>query len=263
MSLVPIADLHLNVTIEGSGSPLLLVHGFPLDHTMWRAQIAEFAKNQTVIAPDLRGFGRSEATTGTVEMARFADDLAEMLDELSVDEPVTFCGLSMGGYIAFEFLQRHPRRVRQLILCDTRAAADTSDAAARRHATADRVLAEGPGFLADTMPDKLYSESTRRDQPELIAATQKVIRQSSRIGVAAASRGMALRRDANPQLAQIAVPTLVVVGEEDVISPPDEMREWCGKIPGGQFVSLPGAGHMSPEEQPEQFNKVAGKFLQG
>ncbi|MCA9055715.1 MAG: alpha/beta fold hydrolase [Planctomycetaceae bacterium] len=261
MPLVPIADNHLNVEVTGNGPPLLFVHGFPLDGSMWRSQAEAFSATHTVIVPDLRGFGRSDVTTGTVTMARFADDLAEMLDELGVTEPVCLCGLSMGGYVAFEFERRHRTRLSALVLCDTRAIADSPEAKTNRFATAERVLLDGPDFLAEAMIDRLYSEATRRHHPELVAETQAVIRKAPRGGVAAASRGMAERREAASWLGEIEVPAMVVVGEHDVISPPEEMEEFSRKIPHVRFVCLSDAGHMSPEEQPRTFNAALRDFL--
>ncbi len=263
MSLVPLSEVHLNVHLAGSGPPLLLVHGFPLDHSMWDAQIAHCAATHTVIAPDLRGFGASDATTGTVTMARFADDLAELLVELGIAEPVCLCGLSMGGYIAFEFFRRHRSRLNRLVLCDTRAAADSPEARAQRYETADRVTLEGPVFLAESMPERMYAPRTHRQQPELVAATRDTIRRAPRSGVAAASRGMAEREEATRWLGEIDLPTLVVAGEHDAISPAAEMQAFASQIPGARFVPLAHAGHMAPQEQPQAFNPVLASFLNG
>lgn len=262
MPLVPISDIHLQVCVEGSGPPLVLLHGFPLDHTMWRRQIDYFSATRTVIAPDLRGLGRSDGATGTSTMERFADDVAELLDELSVNEPACVAGLSMGGCVAFQVLRRHPHRVASLVLVDCRAARDAPDVYQKRYETADRVMREGTAFLADMMLDRLYAPITSRQQPALIAATREVITSSPRGGTAAAARGLAERPDVTDWLSEIRVPTLVIVGAHDIISPPDEMRGIAGKIPGARFVCLDDAGHMSPEEQPSRFNAELESFLQ-
>src|SRR5438094_4929210 len=130
--LVAIPGSTLNVEEVGQGTPILFVHGFPLDHTMWRHQIADLSSDFRCIAPDLRGFGQSSVTAGTVTMEQFADDLAELLEALHVTEPIVFCGLSMGGYIAWQFARRHAPRLKGLILCDTRADPDAPEAAADR-----------------------------------------------------------------------------------------------------------------------------------
>ena len=262
MPLVPIADVHLNVEVAGSGSPIVFVHGFPLDGSMWRAQVEAFAETHTVIVPDLRGFGRSDVTTGTVSMARFADDLAEMLDELDVNNPVCLCGLSMGGYIAFEFERRHGQRLSSLVLCDTKSAADSPEAQQNRLATAERVTHEGAEFLADAMIARLYSQKTRLRRPDLIEATRSVIRQAPQGGVAAASRGMAARRDATEWLGRINLPTLVVVGAEDLLTPPDEVENFSRKIPNSRFVCLQDAGHMVPQERADAFNERLTTFFE-
>jgi 3-oxoadipate enol-lactonase len=160
MARIRVADVELNVVERGRGIPLLLVHGFPLDHTMWSGQIDALSDACRVIAPDLRGFGASDVTTGTVTMERLADDLAGLLDALEIAEPVALCGLSMGGYVAWQFWQRHRSRLARLILCDTRAAADPPETAHVRRESAERVLTDGPGFLADGMIDKLFAPKT-------------------------------------------------------------------------------------------------------
>jgi pimeloyl-ACP methyl ester carboxylesterase len=245
----------------GSGPVLLLVHGFPLDHTMWREQIEYFSPSRRVLAPDLRGFGNSSPTEGTVTMRQFADDLAALLDTLRIAEPVDFCGLSMGGYIAWPFFQHYRDKVRSLILCDTRAAADNPEARENRLGLATKVLQCGPGFIAETMPDKLFAGSTRDSNPDLVREVQDVIRSGNGQGIAAASRGMAERPDVTSLLPTIDVPTLVIVGEEDPISTRDEMQGIARAIPGAEFVPVRDAGHMAPLEQPAIVNAAIDRFL--
>ncbi len=263
MPTIALPDGPLHVTDAGSGLPLVLVHGFPLDHRMWQHQIESLSTSCRVIAPDLRGFGQSPPAKGeTVTMQEFAGELIAMLDELKIGEPVVLCGLSMGGYIAWEFVEQAAERLRGLILCDTRAAADSADAAAQRLMNADRVLREGPEFLAEGMPEKLFSEVTREDQPEIVSKTQEVIRGTSREGIAAALRGMAERADVRDRLAGITLRTLLVCGEEDAISPPEEMRAIAEGLPEARFEVIARAGHMAPLEQPEAVNAVIREFLE-
>jgi pimeloyl-ACP methyl ester carboxylesterase len=246
---------------EGSGHPLLFVHGFPLDHRMWRKQLARFANSYRVIAPDLRGFGASGGGEGLVTMEQFADDLSAILDTLGVVEPVTFVGLSMGGYIAWQFLRKYRRRLRALVLCDTRAAADSPAAAENRLKVAETVEAEGTDALARAMLPKLFAKRTIETRPELVEQLRQVILDADPKGVAAAQRGMAARPDSTEVLASIDVPTLVVVGEEDQISPVDEMRRIAEAIPISQFAVVARAGHMSPLENPKEFNAILSEFL--
>jgi len=256
-----VRDVSLNVVERGAGPPLLLVHGFPLDHTMWQAQIEELSLDTRVIAPDLRGFGESDGGGEVVLMEDFADDLAALLDVLGVAEPVVFCGLSMGGYIAWQFFLRHWARLRALILCDTRAAADTPAAADARLANAKRVFEDGVAFLAEGMLDKLFAAETRQQRPELVEAARRVMLAASPQGVAAALRGLAARPDVSPWLPQMSVPALVVCGREDAISTVEEMRDIAERLPQARFVEIAGAGHMSPVEQPQIVNAAVRDFL--
>lgn len=270
--------------------PLLLVHGFPLDHTMWAEQIDAFSKQYRVIAPDLRGFGGEKgdksnlrkAPSGPsqkiglipffaaggkdnasprVTMEQFADDLAALLDALEIREPVVLCGLSMGGYIAFHFCRKYAARLRGLILCDTRVVADSPEGAAARRVMADRVIAEGPTPLVEAMLPRLFAEATRRQRPEVIEGLRRVMMATSPQAIAAAAIGMAERPDMTAVLSQIQCPTLVVVGQEDASAPPAEMQGIAQAIPGARFVEIPDAGHMSPVENPAAVNAAIIEFL--
>ncbi|WP_254508681.1 alpha/beta fold hydrolase [Anatilimnocola floriformis] len=258
---VAVADTHLNVIEQGKGRPLLLVHGFPLDHSMWAGQISELSSDFRVIAPDLRGLGLSEVTTGTVTMQRYADDLAELLTALDVKEPVIFCGLSMGGYIAWQFVARHRAKLAALIVADSRAVADAEKAAAGRKETADKVEKEGTKVVADAMLPKLFPAREIERGAAFVKATEAVMLASPPAGVAAALRGMAARPDFTSELPKIDIPTLIICGEEDAIAPAAEMKGIAEAIPGGKFVNIAGAGHMSPLEKPAEFNAAIRSFL--
>lgn len=262
MPTTTVNGISMNYVDEGAGPVLLLVHGFPLDHTMWQFQIADLKEEVRVIAPDLRGFGATGVTPGTVSMRQMADDLAALLDALKITEPVFFCGLSMGGYVAWQFIERHAHRLAGVILCDTRAQADTPKERETRLETADKVLKEGPGFLADSMPKKLFSELAHKEQGALVNATKAVIRKGNPEGVAAAARGMAARPDVRDRLPSIELPALVIVGTDDAISTADEMREIAEALPVSMFTEVPGAGHMSPLEAPDVVNTAILEFVQ-
>jgi 3-oxoadipate enol-lactonase len=264
MPTISLGQISLNVLDEGRGPPLLLVHGFPLDHTMWRGQINEFSRDFRVIAPDLRGFGQSNPATANdavLTMTQFADDLAELLAALHVTEPVTFCGLSMGGYIAWQFAARHPAKLARLILCDTKAAADSKEAADNRHKLAAKVLAEGSQSAVDAMLPKLFAKGLVTKEKPWVEDTRQVILRSPPASIAAALRGLAAREDFTARLGEICVPTLVVCGAEDGITPPAEMRAIATAIPGAEYVEVPAAGHMSPLEDPASVNRAMRTFL--
>ena len=261
MPFVKVHEIDLHYVERGSGKPLVLVHGFPVDHTMWEHQISALSKTHRVIAPDLRGFGQSGVTAGLATMPRMADDLADLLDGLSIREPIVLCGLSMGGYVAWQFARRYPDRLAMLIACDTRAIADTAEAAANRIALAERVQKEGPAFVAESMLPKLFAPATIASQSPCVEATRAVILRTDPKGIAAASRGMAQRPDVTAWLGAINVPTLVICGQHDAISTVAEMRGISQAIPRAKFVEIADAGHMSPLEKPAEFNAAVSEFL--
>ena len=262
MTQYTVNDVSLFVREQGHGPVLLLVHGFPLDHSMWQGQLDELSKSYRVVAPDLRGFGNSGVTPGTVPMSQMADDLAALLDVLDIREPICLCGLSMGGYIAWQFWTRYRDRLSRLILCDTRAVADSKEVARGRLLMAQSVEITGPEPVAESMVPKLFAANTRQEQPNLVAATRHVIVNTNPAGIAAAQRGMAERPDMTDRLSQVSLPTLVVCGEHDAISNPDEMRGLAQALPRAQYVQIPRAGHMAPLEQPSAVNTAISVFLE-
>lgn len=246
---------------KGEGEPLLLLHAFPLSHRMWEPQIAAFSGSHRCLAPDFPGFGASELPgEGASRMDDFATDAVALLDHLGISRAVV-CGLSMGGYAALALWERHPERIRGLVLADTRSGADAPEGRERRLALAERVLTEGSGFLAGEMPAKLLGASTLEQRPELRRTIAEWSAGARPAGVAAASRGMAERPDRTGLLAGLSVPVLVVVGEEDTLTPPEESRSMAERIPGAELVVIPGAGHLSSLERPEAFNEALRRFL--
>jgi 3-oxoadipate enol-lactonase len=258
---VTIHGLPFSVDLAGEGEPILFVHGFPLNRRMWQAQTTAFGGTNRVIAPDLRGFGESAAAPPAVTMEEYADHLAALLDEINVREPVTLCGLSMGGYVAFAFFRRHRERIARLVLCDTKAAADSPEKKAERDRLADEVLRHGTGKLVREMPCALLAERTLAERPSVVAAVRELIAEASPAAVAAALRGMAMRPDSTDILPKIDVPTLVICGEEDTISPPAEMQAMAEAIPQAIFSTIPSAGHLAPMENPEPVNGAIRRFL--
>ncbi len=261
MPLIKVQNVRFNVIESGSGLPLVLVHGYPLDHSMWQGQIEALSDTCRVIAPDLRGFGDSDFTVGAVTMEQMADDVAGVLDALNIQQPIVFCGLSMGGYVAWQFALRHRQRLSKVILCDTRAVADSPDAAAGRLKTAERVLAEGASVAAEALLPKLFAPATYHQQPQIVEATRQVILRTKPEGIAAALRGMAQRPDVTSRLPQIDVPALLICGQHDGISPPQEMRQIAERLPNARFVEIADAGHMAPLERPEAVDAAIREFL--
>jgi len=251
----------LGVEDRGGGTPILFVHGFPLNRTMWAGQIEELAHSFRVIAPDLRGFGESGGDSDVLTMEQFADDLNALLEALHITEPVCLCGLSMGGYIAFRFAEKYAARLRALILCDTRSGPDSEEAVKNRRQLAEKVLRSGPETAVTTMLPKLVSERTRTDRPEIVERLREMILQTDRRSIAAALHGMAARPDSTPLLGEIHVPALLLCGTEDVLTPPGVMQEMAERLPHAQFVEIPETGHMAPLEDPAAVNREIRRFL--
>jgi len=261
MKRINVGDIEMAVSDIGRGQPILFIHGFPLDHSMWDRQAERLSKKYRVLAVDLRGFGASDVTAGTVSMEQFADDLARLLDALDVNQPVVVCGLSMGGCIAWQLIRKHPQRVKAFIACDTRVVADTEEGAQTRYKTAEKTLAEGASVVADAMIPKLFSDQTRNNSPDIVDKTRQVILGNSPEGIAAGLRGLATRPDVSEQARTLELPVLAIVGEHDAISPVEEMRGWASSISGAELVVVPGAGHMAPLESPQFVNEAIERFL--
>ncbi len=254
-------ETSFEVNIRGKGAPILLIHGFPLDHTMWDDQINFLSESSQVIAPDLRGFGRSDVTEGTVSMEQFADDLNLLLDEIGITESVTICGLSMGGYIVWHFIQKYSDRIKSIILCNTRSAADSDEAKTKRKKMVEMVLSGGLPFIADSMIPNLLSENTIKNQKEIVLKLKKIILGAKPEGVVAALKGMAERPDSTSFLSSIQKPVLLIVGEHDKLTPASEMKKMAESIPNAQYKMIECAGHMSPMESPEIVNNEISQFL--
>lgn len=251
----------LNVHEAGQGPAIVCLHGFPLDHQMWQGQLRGLALQHRVIAPDLRGFGQSLGSEPVGSLDDFANDVTTMLDALELQGPVVFCGLSMGGYIAFRFAALMPQRLRGLIFCDTRAAADTDDARNNRHRMVEIVRKGGVATVADAMHSKLFAGETFERQPDLVEDTRRIMLATNAEAVEAALLAMAARPDSTPLLPKLPCPSLWLCGSEDVITPPDEMQQNARLATVSTFVEIKDAGHMAPLEQPSAVNAAITTFM--
>jgi 3-oxoadipate enol-lactonase len=255
-----VRGIEIVYTDEGAGAPILMLHGFPFNRTMWGEQAESLRGAWRVVAPDLRGQGETSVTDAPATMEEFADDLAALLDELNIERAV-IAGLSMGGYVALAFVRKYPERVRALVLADTRSQADTDEARHTREVNAQRVLKDGMSGIVDAMLPKLLAQETREYKPETVERVREMMQGTDPHGAAAALRGMALRRDQTDLLPEISVPTLIIVGSEDSITPPVDAEAMHAKIRGSRFVLIEGAGHMSNIERPHEFNRALEEFL--
>ncbi len=243
----------------GSGTPLVLLHAFPLDREMWRPQVAALRESARVITIDLPGFGESPAIARfTIDDA--ADIVAELLGELKIPKAVV-CGLSMGGYIALAISRRHPKFLAGMILADTRAGIDDSQARSARDRSIATVREQGPAALFEGMLPKVVSEPTRRDRPDVVEMLRVIAARQQPESVAAALAALRDRPDANPGLKAVTAPTLVLVGELDTVTPGLSAANLTAQIPGSRLIHLPSAGHLSNVENPTLFNAAVRDFL--
>ena len=247
---------------HGAGLPVIFLHAFPLNKSMWNGELKALLAEERyrLVALDWRGFGESEISAEISTMEMSADDVAGLMDTLGMQDAV-LCGLSMGGYAAFAFLRKYPERVKGLILADTRPQADTAEAQANRENVARIAETQGTDAIADMQIPRLLSEYTRQHHAEVEARVRQMINAATQEGIAAASRGMAQRADSTDLLAYIACPTLVIVGEQDALTPPTVAHDYAAQIPGAQFATISLAGHLSNLEQPEAFLQAVSQFL--
>jgi 3-oxoadipate enol-lactonase len=247
---------------DGAGEPIVFLHAFPLSARMWDAQLSALPAGWRGIAPDLRGFGRTTAgTAGPHSMELMAEDVVALLDHLNLRHAV-FCGLSMGGYVAFALLRKHPDRVRGLILANTRAAADTAESKQSRAELAARVRAQGTRAVVEAMLSKLLSDHAQADRPELVSELQQLMMANQPEQVARALEGIAERPAAEDLFAGIHVPVLVIHSDEDAIIPTGEAQIMARGIRGARLQMVHDAGHISNLEHPAVFSSYIADFLQ-
>jgi pimeloyl-ACP methyl ester carboxylesterase len=263
MHHVTLPDVGLAVHTCGSGLPLVLLHGFPLDHTMWSGQ-APLADAVRLIVPDQRGFGASGGALPE-SIAQLADDVVALLDALHVSEPAVICGLSLGGYVAEHVAVRHPGRVRALVLVDTKLEADTPEARAARAKLAATVERVGQEAVAEAMIPNLLARSEtarlRPDRPLIEERLRRTIHATPVETITAALAALAARPDMVEPMRAVTVPVLLVVGEEDSITPPACMERAERVLRHPRLLIMPRCGHMAPLEDPATFNAAVLAFL--
>jgi pimeloyl-ACP methyl ester carboxylesterase len=263
MPTLPVNGVTIHYERRGDdhSNTLVLLHGFPFGSAMWRAQLDALGRAWRVVAPDFRGFGKS-SEKGPFTIEQLADDAHALIEQLNLGK-VVLGGLSMGGYVALAFSKKYPASLRGLILLDTKAEADGAEARENR----DRMIAiareKGARPIAEAMLGKLIPEESAKRRPQLGRDLRLMMEATRPETIAHALAAMRDRPDQTASLASIAVPTLIVVGEKDAITPPDVARAMHEKIPHSQLKVVTGAGHMSPVEQPEQVNAAIEQFLGG
>jgi 3-oxoadipate enol-lactonase len=248
--------MHLAYDDKGSGEPVVLIHGHPFDRTMWQPQLVRFSRTHRVIVPDLRGYGESPVVPGKTTLDIFAKDIAGLLDRLDIHK-IVLAGLSMGGQIVMEFHRLYPHRIKGMLLADTFPGAETPEGHRARNDMADRILREGMGPYADEVIWKMVAPYNKHAADHVL----RMMRQAPPEGAAAALRGRADRPDYTAMLPQIAVPTLIVVGEDDEYTPVSEAQQMHDLIPRSTLVVVEKAAHMPNLERPAEFDNAFETLL--
>jgi 3-oxoadipate enol-lactonase len=246
----------------GSGSPIVFIHGFPHDRTLWSRQIDALSLHVRCVAPDLRGFGES-SQGGPFSIDQYADDIAELLSYLDI-ERATICGLSMGGYVAMSMWRRHRDRVLALALCDTKGGADSEEGRKKRNDLIALAEREGSVAVAANQITGMLGKTTREKRPDVVATTKAMMERTSVAGLVGAISSMRDRPDSLATLATVAVPTLVVVGDEDVLTPMSEAQAIMAALSpkaNAKLEVIEGSGHATCVERPAAVTHVLADFL--
>ena len=253
-------DADISYEVLGSGPPVVLLHPFPANHELWKPAAQALISHYRVILPDLRGHGDSGIGAGPALMQKHAADIYRVLDHEEIGR-AAFVGVSIGGYVLFEFWRKYRARVEALVLCNTKAQSDTPEARAGRLQAAADVIERGTEPFFESMLPKLLGKTTQSTRPDLVDGAVRMMRKMSPEDVAMVQRGMAERRDSVEMLNTINVPTLIVTGDEDIFTGAAEAELMRQNVPNSQMKVIAKAGHYSPWEQPGEVGKLVRQFL--
>lgn len=254
-----IAGHQVHDTGEGRQT-IIFIHGFPFNYTSWQPQVDHFKSNYRVIAYDIRGFGSSMISTENQSIQHMADDLVAIMDDLEIEKAVV-CGLSMGGYIALNAISRYADRFTGIVLCDTQCGADTTEAREKRFKTIEHISNHGLEAFAVPFIDALFGPETYSRYPDLVQSIKKMVLSANIETVKATLKALANREETCSILSQINVPSLLVFGTEDKITPPHHGSTMQAQIPNAIFETIENAGHLSNLEKPELFNDILNRFM--
>jgi 3-oxoadipate enol-lactonase len=247
----------------GKGRPLILLHAFPLSADMWRSQIDHVPDGWRFIAPDLRGFGAGPPgndADGSSSIDDYAGDVVALMDALGIETAV-IGGLSMGGYVTFAIFRQAPARFEGVILADTKAQADTAEGQAGRRAMSAKLRASGVSAIVDDLLPKLLGETTHRERPQVLSDARRLMEANQPDAIDAALHALMTRPDSTPDLPRISCPALIIVGQEDVVTPAADAELLAHSIPRAELVVLPRVGHLSNLEAPDGFSSALTRFL--
>jgi 3-oxoadipate enol-lactonase len=254
-------DVDLFYEIRGEGPDVVMLHPYPSDHSYWLPLVQHLQSRFRLVLPDLRGLGRSGVSEGATTMTVLADDLLRLCDALGIGR-ASFVGCSVGGYVLFEFWRRCRERVKALVFMDTRAGVDTDEGRAGRLKNAEELLQKGPEWAIEQMMPKLLAPVTMSSRLDVVEGAKATMRGAGATGLSAMQRGMAMRADSVPTLAEIDVPTLVLGGRDDAPSPVSELEQLARGIHGAELKIVDRAGHYAALEQPEEVGRALREFLE-
>ena len=258
---VDLGDVCIGYDDAGRGLPVLFLHGFPHDRSLWSHQRVALASRIRCIVPDLRGFGESTGIAHDIDT--YTDDVVRLLDHLEIEDAVV-CGLSMGGYIAMAMWRRNPSRVRGVVLCDTRAGADSEEQRATRNVMISKAKMDGVAVVADLQLGKMVGQDTHANRPDVVETMRAMMGRQSVSAVTGALQALRDRPDSRETIGSITVPTLVIVGEDDTLTPPSEAEAMIALLPaaaGARLERIAGAGHVSCFERPAAVTHALADFL--
>ncbi len=252
----------IEYTVAGprTGLPLVLIHGFPFSKEMWEPQHDMLAKDSYVVSYDIRGHGKSEVGDGQYSLELFVDDFIGLLEHLKISRCVAV-GLSMGGYIALRAVERNPERIRALVLCDTKSEADNNEGKLRRAAQMKSIKAGGMESFSQNFVKTVFCSGTFEKNPAAVEKIRKIIASTSPLATAGTLSALAARTDTTAALYGINVPALILVGQQDILTPPSASNSMKEKIPDSEMHIIANAGHLSNMENPAEFNRHLAKFL--
>lgn len=240
--------------------PVVFIHGFPFSQEMWAPQVTALQGSYNLVTYDNRGHGKTDAGDGQYLLETFVDDLIGLLDNLEIEKAV-LCGLSMGGYIALRAVERNPERVKALVLCDTRSEADSNEAKLKRAANLKLIKEKGVPAFAEGFLKAIFAPESFEKNPEAVESIRKILLANPPLGICGTLLALASRTDTTDALPKIKVPTLIMVGDQDPITPPAASKSMNKAIPNSELHIIPHAAHMSNIENPDEFNKHLAEFL--
>ncbi|HEX9600528.1 MAG TPA: alpha/beta hydrolase [Mariniflexile sp.] len=258
---IPVNNFHLSYDDIGEGIiPIIFLHGYPFDKTMWQGQLDFLKSSYRLIPCDIRGFGKSTDEESSLSIDLFADDLIEFMDELSIDKAI-ICGLSMGGFIALNAMKRFPDRFEALILCDTQCIADTAEVKEKRYKTINEIEADGVANFNEGFIKSVFHKDSITNKKELVEQLRSVVFANSEHVIIQGLIALAERSETCSFLDKISIPTLIICGREDEVTPLAQSELMNKAIEGSVLHVIDNAGHVSNLEQPDEFNKHLHDFL--